>query len=85
TLGFDYAMVYFPVGATKTIALGKTSGTKVACYWYNPRNGENFPIGTFSNSGSREFSTPDELDWVLVIDDVNAKYPAPGTVDIWKK
>lgn len=85
TLGFDYAMVYFPVGATKTIALGKTSGTKVACYWYNPRNGENFPIGTFSNSGSREFSTPDELDWVLVIDDVNAKYPTPGTVDIWKK
>jgi hypothetical protein len=39
-------------------------------------------IGESSNSGDREFISPnpgEDVDWVLVLDDVAKKYPAPGS------
>jgi hypothetical protein len=38
-------------------------------------------IGTFPNSGVREFMPPDPgemLDWILVLDDVLKNYSPPG-------
>jgi hypothetical protein len=77
----SYAMVYVPAGRAFKVRMDKIAGTKVNTWWFNPRNGQATTIGTFSNSGQREFHAPDEgeqLDWVLVLDDAVKDYPPPG-------
>ncbi len=76
-----YAMVYAPVGRPFKVHMDKIKGTRVVAWWFNPRNGSVKKIGTFPNSGEKEFVPPDKgemLDWVLVLDDAAKKYPAPG-------
>jgi hypothetical protein len=56
-------------------------GPKVKAWWFNPRTGEASAIGTFVNTGEREFAPPDRgemLDWVLVLDDESKGYRPPG-------
>jgi len=77
----SYAMVYAPVGRAFKVRMNKVSGPRVAAWWYNPRNGEAARIGTFPNTGEREFMPPDAgelLDWVLVLDDESKGFGAPG-------
>jgi hypothetical protein len=76
-----YAMVYAPVGRSFKVRMDVIKGPKVKAWWFNPRDGKARAIGTFANSGEREFTPPDKgemIDWVLVLDDVAKKYPAPG-------
>ncbi len=76
-----YAMVYVPVGRKFKVHLDKIAGPVVQAWWFNPRNGEARLIGQFANQGECEFTPPDhgeQLDWVLVLDDAAAGYPAPG-------
>lgn len=63
--------------------MDKISGRRVRCYWFNTRTGESELIGIYKNSGTRNFTTPDDLDWILVIDDAIAGYGPPGKADIW--
>ncbi len=77
-----YAMVYAPVGRGFTVRMEVIRGPQVKAWWFNPRNGEATPIGTFANGGRRGFTPPDKgemLDWVLVLDDAAKGYPAPGS------
>ncbi len=83
TRGTNYAFVYFPKSQTKTIVLGKIAGTSVRCYWYDTRTGGNTLVGTYANSGSLSLTPPTNNDWVLVIDNVGANFPAPGVGDLW--
>jgi hypothetical protein len=79
--GPDHAFVYTASGLGFTVGLGKISGSEVRAWWYNPRNGTSTDIGTFANSGTREFKPQYEglgSDWVLVLDDAAKHYPAPG-------
>jgi hypothetical protein len=76
-----YAMVYAPIGRTFTVRMGAITGARVHAWWFNPRDGRAASIGTFPNTGEREFTPPDAgemLDWVLVLDDEAQKYGAPG-------
>jgi hypothetical protein len=76
-----YAMVYAPIGRTFRVRMSAITGPKVKAWWFNPRTGEASSIGTFANSGEREFTPPDRgelLDWVLVLDDESKRYRAPG-------
>jgi hypothetical protein len=76
-----YAMVYAPVGRPFTVRMDAIAGPKVKAWWFNPRTGAATAIGTFANTGQREFVPPDRgemLDWVLVLDDESKNYPAPG-------
>jgi hypothetical protein len=78
-----YAMVYAPIGRTFTVRMSTVKGNRVRAWWFNPRDGRAVPIGTFPNTGDREFTPPDPgemLDWVLVLDDDARKYPPPGVV-----
>ncbi|HWI58391.1 MAG TPA: glycoside hydrolase family 140 protein [Bacillota bacterium] len=78
----SYAMVYAPVGRAFKVRMDKIRGAKVKAWWFNPRNGAATEIGTYSNQGEREFLPPDKgemTDWVLVLDNVAAKYPRPGS------
>jgi len=78
----SYAMVYAPVSRKFKVRMNVISGAQVRAWWFNPRNGQATPIGTFPNQGEREFTPPEPgemLDWVLVLDDAAKRYPAPGT------
>lgn len=80
--GKDHAFIYVPTGKPVTVALGKTSGKQVKAWWFDPRTGTAAAIGEFANEGTREFDPPGDPvrgnDWVLVLDDAEKKYPAPG-------
>ena len=76
-----YAMVYAPVGRKFKVRMDVIKGAKVRVWWFNPRDGSAQTIGTFANTGEREFKPTDYgemVDWVLVLDDAGKKYPAPG-------
>jgi len=77
-----YAMVYTPAGRPFSVWMDAIAGPEVKAWWYNPRNGTARDIGTFANTGARQFTPPDPgemLDWVLVLDDATKNYPAPGS------
>jgi hypothetical protein len=75
-------IAYIPNGnaATITVAMNQiTSSTNtVQGWWFNPTTGATTNIGTFSNSGTRNFTPPDSNDWVSVLDNSSAALPAPG-------
>lgn len=77
----SYAMIYAPVGRKFSVNMDKISGRKVKAWWFNPRDGSAKATGIFDNQGVREFNTPNDgemVDWILVLDDVSKKFPAPG-------
>jgi hypothetical protein len=76
-----YAMVYAPISRSFRVRMTVIRGPKVKAWWFNPRTGEASSIGTFANTGERDFAPPDRgemLDWVLVLDDESKGYRAPG-------
>lgn len=74
-------IAYIPTSQTITIAMSKItdSGSQANCNWYNPQTGAVTNIGTFANSSTRNFTSPDSNDWVLVIDSTAANLRTPGT------
>jgi hypothetical protein len=77
-----FAMVYAPIGRRFSVRMDVIKGSKVAAWWFNPRNGTATRIGEFANTGQQSFLPPDageQLDWVLVLDDAAKGYPAPGS------
>ena len=79
----SYAMVYVPTGRAFKVRMNKIKGRQVKAWWFNPRDGKAALIGTFANTGEREFTPPtpgENLDWVLVLDDAGRNFPAPGVV-----
>jgi hypothetical protein len=75
-----YALVYFPDAVrSATVDLGKVTGTEVRAWFYDPHTGRSQVVGEYADKGPREFTTPLEWhDWVLVLDDAAAGFPAPG-------
>lgn len=84
TRGSDgsYLFVYSASGQSFTINMNKIAGGTATAYWYNPRTGSSSLIGSFANTGTRQFTPPSSgagNDWVLVVDDAARGFPAPGT------
>ena len=76
-----YAMVYSPCGRPFAVRMNAVSGSEVRAWWFDPRTGSASLIGSFANTGEREFVPPDRgeaLDWVLVLDDASRGFPPPG-------
>lgn len=76
-----YIMIYVPTGRTFSVRTDIIRGNKIKAWWYNPRNGKAKKIGVFRNTGQKAFISPtpgEMIDWILVLDDVSSKYPAPG-------
>jgi hypothetical protein len=75
-------LAYIPNGsaATLSVDMSKILSTRkrAKCWWFDPRDGSTTRIGSFPNSGTRQFTPPDAHDWVLAIDDETAKLPVPG-------
>jgi hypothetical protein len=77
----SYAFVYAPIGRPFKVRMNAITGAKVKAWWFNPRTGQATSIGEFTNTGEREFVSPDRgelLDWVLVLDDAAKNFPPPG-------
>lgn len=74
-------IAYLPTSQTITIDMSKITdaGSLASCNWYNPQTGAVTNIGTFANSSTRNFTSPDSNDWVLVIDSNAAALRTPGT------
>jgi len=83
TRGDDYAFIYSAQGRKFAAQLGKISGAQVTAWWFNPRNGAAEKIGTFDNTGTREFVPHLHggfgTDLVLVLDDASKNFSAPGS------
>lgn len=74
-------MVYMPDSRTITIDMSKMNGSTTA-RWFDPTTGAFTTIGTYANTGSRQFTPPagphtdGTTDWVLVLETAPA---APDT------
>jgi hypothetical protein len=75
-------MAYIPTQRTVTMDLRKISGSSATAWWYNPQTGAATLIGNFPTAAPKNFTSPDQNDWVLVIDNPAANLPAPGSVPI---
>jgi len=77
---------YIPNGNATALTVDmskiKSKSSLANCWWFDPSNGSTALIGSFENSGTRKFTPPDANDWVLVIDDKDAKLPPPGSADL---
>jgi hypothetical protein len=71
-------IAYIPTRRTVTLELSKLSGTLATARWFDPRTGSALKIGTYPANTSRSFTSPDENDWVLVLDDASRNLPLPG-------
>ncbi len=71
-------MAYLPSSRRITVDMSKISGSQAKVWWFNPHTGDATASGEFPTRGSRDFTPPEEGDWVLVIDDASRKLPVPG-------
>jgi hypothetical protein len=62
-----FIVAYIPSGRSFKINTELLKGKKVNAGWFNPRNGSMQAIGEY-NLGIISFKTPDEKDWVLIVD-----------------
>lgn len=72
-------IAYAPWMRTLTVDMTRISGTQAKGWWYDPTTGQAQLIGTFPTSGSRNFATPTDASWALVLDDASLNLAAPGT------
>ncbi len=64
----EWIMVYLGTKSSFSIKMNKiTTGSKVNAFWIDPKNGDSVPIGSFSNTAVRSFSTPDEWEDAILI------------------
>ncbi|MFY0575331.1 glycoside hydrolase family 140 protein [Cystobacter fuscus] len=77
----SYAFVYSASGLPFTVNMDRIAGGTVRAHWYDPRTGKAQLLGTYANTGTRQFTPPSSglgNDWVLVLDNASLDFPAPG-------
>lgn len=79
----ESVIAYIPAGqmATITVNMSQVSDQHGLArgWWFDPSSGATKDLGTLATSGSRQFTSPDSHDWVLVLDSNDAALPAPGS------
>jgi hypothetical protein len=76
----DFMMVYIPYGGKTVVNMAKIKATRLQAWWFNPRDGRTISLGSFDNSGTKEFiptAVGRGSDWLLIIDDISKHYPDP--------
>jgi hypothetical protein len=74
----SFLIAYLPHGLPIGVHMDKLSGPRVKARWYDPREGTWQEIGSYANTGQREFVPPsrgDQSDWLLVLEDAKKNYP----------
>jgi Protein of unknown function (DUF4038)/Putative collagen-binding domain of a collagenase len=76
-----YAFVYCPAGRPVEVSLNWVEGPGVKAWWFDPRTGQNRAVAEFVGKKQLVFEPPtpgENLDWVLVLDSLAAKFGPPG-------
>ncbi len=80
-----YIMAYFPIVRRLQIDTSSIVGKNITAWLFDPRTGVAYKMGEFKNTGtfnppwdSRIRKTMGGPDWVIVVDDADKDYPAPG-------
>lgn len=80
----SYALVYLPAGDPVELNLTPLRVDTLVAHWYDPRTGAAQRGATIQKTSRTTVTPPDGgLDWVLVLDDPAAGYPAPGSRPIY--
>lgn len=78
----SFALVYSPRGEAFTVRMDAIkTGTGVQSWWFDPRYGSASAIHIGENISLQTFTPPGQgrgQDWILVLDDVERKFPIPG-------
>jgi len=68
-----WIMVYLGSKSSFSINMNKiTAGSKVNAFWIDPKSGDSVPIGSFSNTAVKSFSTPDGWEDAILILETSA-------------
>ncbi len=81
TKGKNYAFIYIPTGMEARVDLDKPGWEMVVAWWYNPRTGEASRIKEMPGKGVAGFTPATHgrgNDWILVLDNKQAGFSAPG-------
>jgi hypothetical protein len=80
TKGKGYVFIYTP-GPAIMVNLDLIGAKELNAWWFNPRTGESKLIETLPGTGIKKYIPSEQgngNDWVLVLDETSANYPAPG-------
>jgi hypothetical protein len=69
-------IAYLPSSRAVTIN-GRSLGSTMTAWWYNPATGAATALGSFSTASNRQFTPPAAGDWVLVLDNPSFNFPPP--------
>lgn len=67
----SFALIYFAVGQSVNVVMGKIKGEEVSVTWFNTRDGSYSKSISIKNEGIVEFITPSigkEEDWLLILE-----------------
>ena len=82
--GDGYIFVYIPTGKPVQVKTSTIASSEIEIWLYNPRNGTIHSKGKQKNSGKLKIDPSGKTergnDWVLVIDNADRKYTAPGII-----
>ncbi len=69
-----WVMVYLGSKASFSINMDRIVGAKAEARWTDPKTGESTPAGSFSNTGTQSFSTPEGWeDAILILSSSDAR------------
>jgi hypothetical protein len=71
-------IAYIPNGNVISVNMQLLAGKSLVAWWFNPRNGLAIKIEEYTGKAKRNFTPPDRNDWVLVIDNMEYGFGAPG-------
>ncbi len=82
TRGDGYIMVYTPMGENIELDGTLLPAVKYTTWWFDPRSGKSINAGSLEKKNRLRFMAPSRgpgFDWVLVLDEENKKFSAPGS------
>jgi len=82
TRGEGYIMVYTPLGNDIELNGEELPAASYSVWWFDPRSGKSVQAGTAEKKPVLRFSPPSKgpgFDWILVLDEKDRGYPAPGS------
>lgn len=76
----SYAFIYFPARDQRiTVDLSQLKAQQINAWWFDPRTGVGHFIDKISHKKQMDFKSPPRgPDWVLVLDDAQARFSPPG-------
>jgi hypothetical protein len=76
-IAYMYSPTYMFRSRTIIVDMSTITGSMARAWWFDPATGNATSIGEFPTKGSREFTSPNKGDWVLILNDASKNLPLP--------